>query len=446
MSLFNIPKREADDINKIVSKVQLVKEFKPTIKVKSGTVLSTLEMIKANVEKNLGTYHCLLLDSDEKWLSYCKNTSIGEIISLDTETSGLTFQDQVDGVAGVCIKSWNQTEAYAPIGHISSITEGLFPNQVSREAIRQGFEILKKHQCKYIFHNAYYDLVVLRGLLGYFVPVHWDTMVASFLLNENEPHGLKFLYDKYVMQGKAGVHKFNELFDGISFNYIPPNIGCKYSAHDTLMTEQLYKFQKPFFTKGSAECVQYKLDKIIDLYFSVELPIVSVFADMKWEGVILDFKKAEELHNKYEKLKINAIKDFNRVVNQNKDKIDDYNNMHQEKLTLPVNYNSPPQLKVLIYDVLKTGVIFRKEPTGTGKAVINEIMHNPKYEKKPVYALAKALTKVKMYDKVLGSFVDKLPQLAKYDGRVHANFHSLGTKTSRISSSDPKFIGHTLCE
>ena len=435
--LFNIPKREPDDVSKIIEKVQETAEFKPVLKVKNGTVLNTLELIKANVEKNLGTYHCLLLDSDEVWLDYCRNVDENTIVSLDTETSGLTFKDQVEGVAGVCIKSLNQTEAYAPIGHISTITDDYYPNQVSKEAIKQGFDILNKHGSKYIFHNAYYDLVVLKGLLGYFVPVYWDTMVASFLLNENEPHGLKYLYDKYVMKGKAGVHKFAELFDGIPFNYIPPNIGCKYSAHDSKMTESLYLFQKPFFTKGSAECTEYKLEKVADLYRTVELPIVSVFANMKWDGIQLDFKKAKELHDKYEKLKSSAMKEFNSTVANVSDEIDKYNNAHSEKLTFPINYNSPPQLKILFYDVLKSGVIYRKEPTGTGKAVINEIMHNPKYAKKPIYQIAKALAKVKMYDKVLGSFVDKLPQLALYDGKIHCNFHSLGTKTSRISSSEP---------
>ena len=51
--LFNIPKREPDDVNKIIEKVQETAEFKPVLKVKNGTVLNTLELIKANVEKNL---------------------------------------------------------------------------------------------------------------------------------------------------------------------------------------------------------------------------------------------------------------------------------------------------------------------------------------------------------------------------------------------------------
>ena len=50
--LFNIPKREPDNVSKIIEKVQETAEFKPVLKVKNGTVLNTLELIKANVEKN----------------------------------------------------------------------------------------------------------------------------------------------------------------------------------------------------------------------------------------------------------------------------------------------------------------------------------------------------------------------------------------------------------
>lgn len=433
MGLFELPKRTESGIKNILQKTQ--EATKPKIQLHGTTLLGKLQAIEDNVKRNLGDYKCLLLNSDEKWLNYCREASKSKYIALDTETTGIEFKDQVEGLVGVCIKGSEQTEAYAPVGHVSAITEMPLREQVSKEAIRAGFEIMRG--CKFLFHNAYYDLVVLRSVLGYFPKVYWDTMPASFLLNENEPHGLKYLYDKYVMGGQAGVHKFAELFDGITFNYIPPHVGMVYAAHDALMTQKLYEFQKPYLTKGTAECSRYKLERVSDLYQEVELPIVSVFAEMKWDGILLDFDCAKRLHEKYEKLKLQAVDEFNDVMDRYKDVVDKYNEYQEDKIIFPVNYNSPQQMKMLIYGALNTGVIFRKEPTGTGKAVVNEVMTNPKYKGKPVYGIMKALTKVKMYDKVLGSFIDKLPQLAMYDGKVHANFHSLGTKTGRVSSSEP---------
>lgn len=434
--LFNIPKREPDNVSKIIEKVQETAEFKPVLKVKNGTVLNTLELIKANVEKNLGTYHCLLLNSDEAWLDYCRNVDKNTIVSLDTETSGLTFKDQVEGVAGVCIKSLNQTEAYAPIGHISTITDDYYPNQVSKEAIKQGFDILNKHGSKYIFHNAYYDLVVLKGLLGYFVPVYWDTMVASFLLNENEPHGLKYLYDKYVMKGKAGVHKFAELFDGIPFNYIPPNIGCKYSAHDSKMTESLYLFQKPFLTKGTSECTEYKLEGVCDVFYTEELPLIPVLADMYWRGIHVDLNKVNELIEKYTKLRDKAKKEFDMVISTLREEIL-FRAKNNGDIEYPVNYNSPAQIKVLIYEILKSGVIFKKEPTGTGKHVLDTVLNEAKYKGTILFDIVKALVEVKKYDKAINTFLYKVRDLALADPNhvVRPGFNACTARTGRLSSS-----------
>lgn len=437
LALFQIPKRQVLSTQSILKKAQEVQE--PKIKLKGGTLINKLAEIEKQVKDALGDYNCILLDTDEKWLEYCRKAVEAKYVALDSETSGISFKDQAEGLAGVCIYSPNQIEAYAPVGHISNITEQLLPNQVSKEAIKKGFKIMIDGGCKFIFHNAYYDIVVLRAVLGYFVEVYWDTQPASILLNENEPHNLKYLWDKYVMHGNAGVHKFAELFEGIPFNNINPSIGMKYAAHDSKMTYDLYEFQKPYLTKGTLECTECNLERIVDLYTTIELPIIKVFADMRWRGIDLDFERARELHVKYEKLRDEALIAFNNAVDMVKDKVLAYIKEYPDaKLEYPINYNSPVQLKILFYEIANKDVIFEKEPTGTGKHVINEILNNPKYENTPLYHIAKTLFDVKAYDKALGSFIDKLPEMASYDGKVHCSFHSLGARTGRISSSEPK--------
>ena len=120
------------------------------------------------------------------------------------------------------------------------------------------------------------DIMTTAKALGCGVPV------GAFLLNENESHSLKYLYDKYVMNGEAGVHKFAELFDGINFCYVPYNYAYIYAAHDAEMTLKLYEFQKPYMTKGTEECKEYNLDRISDIYFSEELPLIPILAEMKY--------------------------------------------------------------------------------------------------------------------------------------------------------------------
>ena len=262
--------RQSPNVSRIIAKIREEETNRSKISIKKGTLINKLKEIELNVKTNLGNYHPILLDSNEKWIEYCNNIGENDIVSIDTETSGLSFKDQTEGLAGVCIKSIGQTEAYAPVGHISSITEQPLSNQVSKEGIKQGFDIMNKKHCRYVFHNAYYDLIVLKAVLGYFPSVYWDTLVAAAMLNENEPHSLKVLYDKYVMEGKAGVHKFVELFDGIPFNRINPKVGYYYSAHDCLMTEQLYLFQKPYLTVGTEECKVCHLEGVSKVFYTEE--------------------------------------------------------------------------------------------------------------------------------------------------------------------------------
>ena len=355
MALFNIPKRNTLSTQAILKKTQEIQQ--PKIKLKSGTLMNKLASIEVQVEKALGDYHCILLDSDEKWIEYCKKAVEGDYVALDTETDSVSTMDC--NIAGVCIYSPNQIEAYAPIGHISNITEQLLPHQVSKEAIKEGFDIMVNGKCKFIFHNAYFDLPIIRRLTGYFVDVYWDTLPASFLLNENESHSLKDLYAKYVEQDMSASHKFAELFEGIPFTHIRPDIGLKYAAHDSRATMDLYMFQKPYLTKGTPECEEYHLEGVADVFYTEELPLIPVLVDMFWRGVHVDVSEVDTLLDKYTGLKAEAEERFNLSLAPLKNQIIQRQTMSND-IEYPVNYNSPAQMKILIYDILKSVVIFKK--------------------------------------------------------------------------------------
>lgn len=63
---------------------------------------------------------------------------------------------------------------------------------------------------------------VLRKFLGVPMPApYWDTLIAGFIINSEEEHGLKYLYNKYIAVEDEGVNRFDSLFKGITFDYIP---------------------------------------------------------------------------------------------------------------------------------------------------------------------------------------------------------------------------------
>lgn len=399
--LFNIPKRKEVDPYSIIKKTQ--EYVPPKINIRGTSLADRIRTI----EENIIEHPHLLLNSDKKFVEYMDKALKREYCALDTETTGLDFQDQKQ-IVGLCIMGDGLEPAYVPVGHIDNITEELEVNQVSVEYLKTQLLRLFKSNVKLIYHNYYYDAVVLYFVCGIIPPIYFDTYPCSCLLNENESHSLKDLYMKYILEKDGEVDKFSELFNGIPFCNIPSHIGANYAAQDSKMTMDVFKFFLPFVTKGTPECEEYRLEKISDLLYDVEIPLLPILVDMKIRGIEFDFKRAKELHDKYTKLRDDAEDKLNSLTD------------------IQVNFNSPAQVASLLYDHLKLPQI---EERSTSAEVLEKLDH-------PV---AKAIVEVKTYDKLLGTFIDKLTEQARNtNGKIHCNYNSNGAQsTGRLSSSNP---------
>lgn len=436
--LFNLPTRDEPTVDDIIRKAHTKKEFKPKIKVKGGTLSDKVKAICDKVKQNLGDVQYRLITKDEEFIDYCKKAVGAEFVSLDTETDGLDAMRV--NLAGVCIKSTNQDSVYVPVGHISAITEELLDNQISKQAIHDGLQLLIDAGMKFVFHNAYFDIMILHQQVDVMLSAWFDTLIASQLLNENEPHGLKQLYAKYCANTDE-YHKFGELFDGIPITYIPPQIAGYYGQFDTVQTEAVCKFQLPFLTVGTEECKEYNLERVAKLFWEDEMPLVEVLVDMKLTGIDFDFKQAEVLKKKYGKLRDEAEVKFNQATEPIRGGIDKYNFIHKDKpIPYPVNYNSPDQMKAIFYDICGLPKdYYRKKPGATGKEVRESILADKNLKNKPIYKIVETLTEVKMYDKAISGFVEKLTNDAiEHGGKIYCNINQCGVDTGRLSSSEPR--------
>lgn len=401
-TLFNLPERKEKDIFSIVKKSQ--EYVKPKISIRGTSLEDRIKLIEQNIVK----HDCLLLDTFDKALTYIHQIPKSPWISLDTETCGVSFEEQRQ-VVGLCIQLDGYKPAYIPVGHINNITEELDENQLSKGEFKEALlELYYMKDVRFIFHNYYYDAVALESACGEYFPCHVDTYIISCYLDENESHNLKDLYTKYVLNKEGEVDKFGQLFDGIPFCYIPQEIGMFYAAFDAQMTLDLWKFFEPFVTIGTKECEEYRLEKISNLIFDLEIPLLPHLAEMKVRGIEFDFKRAKELHDKYTKLRDEAKSKLESLIDE------------------PINFNSPKQVAELLYDKMKLKDLSGERKTG---AEFLEKMDHP---------VPKAIVEVKTYDKLLGSFIDKLTEVAQEDGHIHCNFNSQGAlATGRFSSSDP---------
>ena len=367
---------------------------------------------------------------------YLHNTLKNGILAVDTETNGL---DRIDGkIAGICLYTPGEKGIYIPVGHVSYMTNQPLKDNVPCEIMKNFFKVCNEHSVKYILHNAKFDMHFLYWMVGIKIVPYWDTLIAGQLLNENEPHGLKVLYQKYCVRAdeEQQVAKFNTLFNGIEFNSIPPSVGYMYAAFDPIMTYDLYKFQEQYLDKDNGElCYRKGLERVADVFRNIEMPLIEVVFDMEVQGVDIDTDLAKELKDKYTYYMNLAVDNFKAQIielevagafNELRVKHPDKFSKISELGDININIASNAQLVILFYDVLKL------EPPKGQRSVGEEQLkqlHHP---------LVDCILEYRGMSKLLSTYIEAIPNhIAKRDGKLHANFNQYGAKTGRFSSSDP---------
>ena len=367
--------------------------------------------------------------------AFFENVKNQGILALDTETNGL---DRIDGkIAGICLYTPGEKGIYIPIEHYSYMTNNILKTNVDRAYIRDKLEECNKLGIKYILHNAKFDMHILFHMVGVKIIPYWDTMIAGYLLNENEPHGLKVLYQKYVVgeDEKTEVASFNSLFNGIEFNSIPPEVGYMYAAFDPIMTYDLYKFQEQYLDKKGKYCHSKGLEQVADVFRDIEMPLIEVVFEMECTGIKIDTQLADELKERYTQYMTRAEQKFNDEIDKLKPQIKSLqanNNAKYAKLLcnnqIQVNIGSSQQLAILFYDVLGFVSPDAKKPRGTGEDILKSFEH----------PIVEAILEYRAMSKLLTTYIEAIPShISKSTGRLHANFNQYGAKTGRFSSSNP---------
>ena len=367
---------------------------------------------------------------------YLHNTLKNGILAVDTETNGL---DRIDGkIAGICLYTPGEKGIYIPIGHVSYMTNQPLKDNVARETMENFFKVCNEHNVKYILHNAKFDMHILYWMIGIKIVPYWDTLIAGQLLNENEPHGLKVLYQKYCVRAgeEQQVAKFNTLFNGIEFNSIPPSVGYMYAAFDPIMTYELYKFQEQYLDKEVGQyCYRKGLERVADVFREIEMPLIEVVFDMEVQGVDIDTDLAKELKDKYTYYMNLAVDNFKTQIIELEvaGAFDELRVKHPDKFNkiselgdININIASNAQLVILFYDVLKLDP--PKGQRSVGEEQLKQL-HHP---------LVDCILEYRGMSKLLSTYIEAIPNhIAKKDGKLHANFNQYGAKTGRFSSSDP---------
>lgn len=435
------------------SKVKLTKEERQELK-RIETIKSNIEEATEKVNTLMSKYlNCFqIIQDEESLISYIDACVQRGGAAIDTETTGLDVY--TDKLVGICIYTSGQQEAYIPVNHVDYVTRERISSQLDYNIIIKQLNRLK--DVKIIMHHANFDIRVLRQF-GIYLDCFWDTMVAANVLDENEEHGLKELYNKYILKDQKDDFNFGKLFSfkGTTFADIPINVAAVYAAHDAKMTYELFRYQHKVFKENPY------LKEACLLFMNIEMPCVKAICDMEDTGFMFNTEYHKYLEKKYHKLLSDKEQELFDELDKYKDQIKEWRltpdaNKKEKKLAkdgtikkdrkgnieytkskneqLPegeINLGSPIQLAIVIYDILKWPVIDKEHPRGTGEAILINFSQN--YHKE----LATKLLDFRAYSKMVNAFIDSLPEQVKSDGKIHCTLKQYGAKTGRMSCSDP---------
>lgn len=430
MALFS--SAQIDKINKVAEKSkEIVKQ--PTKQVKSMT--SDIETMSAQVIEYFSDSKSILITTEDQLAEYVDNAIKAGYCGIDTETTGL---DRIkDKIVGSSLYYPGGVECYIPNKHLIPIFDDLRKNQLTYEQCGRQFQRLVDAKVKMIFANADFDIAMLyKDYKVDFIPAcYYDVILAWRCIKENELHnGLKELYNKYVLKGKGDPKKFNDFFDVALFPYCKPEVAKLYAANDAKITYDLFRWQLPYVTKGSKACTKNGLDKIADLVWGIEFPMIKVCAMMHRTGSYIDSDVAKSIDKRYDEQYNQELEKLQGMVQKLIDERDIPKNTKRPfKSGKEFNPTSVTHARYLCYDLLGVPTPTSGKEKGkqaTSKEVLAEL-NLPETNQ---------LLKVRSLSTLIGTFVKKLPKTVTPDSRIHAQFRSVGASTGRMCIAEGTLI------
>ena len=415
-------------INKVA---EISKASKSNPKKVDKNITSELSRISQQVVEYFKDSEAILITTRDELHSYIDKVIEAGIFAYDTETTGLDrFRDHI---VGSSLYYPGGVECYIPNKHLVPIFDQPYKNQLDYEDVKAEFDRLISAKCKLILFNADFDLAVTH--IWYkvdFMPIfYFDCYVAWKCLKENELHnGLKELYNKYVLGGKGDPKKFTDFFKVSLFPYCKPQIAKLYAANDAKITFIFYEWLLPYVTKDNSKCKEHHLERIADLIWNIEFPMVKICQTLFRTGIYLDTDVSTALVNRYheeiadEEAKLAVM--VQEIIDKNIYKV-------PTKAKKPFNtgkdFNctSPLHVKYLLYTLMGLPDNVGKKKGSTDKDVLNDIN----------LPITNQILKVRSLSTLINTFVDKLPNSVTPDGRIHAQFNSVIAATGRMSSQNP---------
>lgn len=420
---FELPTITHQNIKDSLLKITRTCSVQSNKSLESMSLEDRLKVIETEVYKILGRYKDFvkIIDNANDLEKYIDKAIKVDYLALDTETDN-SLDPLTCKLMGICLYVPNTRPVYVPINHCYLGTENKLPNQVSEKDASRILKKLKDAGTKLVYHNGKFDIRVINNTLGFYLPTWWDTMLAAQIINENERAGLKLQYQAHI-DPTMGAYNIEKLFKALPYVWVSPEVFALYAAVDAYDTYRLQQYQESIFNEED------KL-RMRDLFRNIEMPVSPITAKMEDDGIYVDKEFLQKLDKKYRQDRDNAKERLDGILKDYSKEIEYYQNVG--KLDNPINFESSIQLKIVLYEILKTKPL-EEGSTATDKATL-KLLKTP---------FTKALLDFRHYAKLVNSFTTPLQEkISSVDGKLHSNFYQMGSEennvvTGRFASKAP---------
>ncbi len=355
-------------------------------------------------DKTKVRYKLITSYKDAKELS--QKLSECELFVFDTETDGL---DTLSVNLAGCAFAMKPKEAFFVATNPATESTSLFESDLSDRLPMDDFvkifkPILENEKIKKVCQNGKFDIGVLKHFGINVKNFFFDTMLASYVIDADEKHGMDELSKKYLgyspipLTELIGSKKTPEkIFE------VDPNQLADYSGEDADITFRLYELLRKELKKENLERIAYE----------IEFPLVPVLEDMERTGIKIDKKSlkafSEFLQNKLDDRSVEIIK----YAGEN------------------FNINSTQQLQKILFEKLK---LVPPSKTKTGFSTDSKTLELLR----DAHPIIDVISEYRQVSKLKSTYADALPLLIHPStGRLHTSYNQAAVSTGRLSSNDP---------
>jgi DNA polymerase-1 len=220
-----------------------------------------------------------------------------------------------------------------------------------------------------------------------------------------------------VSPEQASLVMPNEIVNPLELRKISIALWVLDSNHSNPTLDDILFFAKAKSFKEASAVILKEIEQrnLGYVYEQIELPLIPIIKKMEERGIKIDVGYLRELSGEFHTLSLALEKEIWKLAGEE------------------FNINSPKQMGVVLFDHLGIEVKNHKK-TSTG---VKSTKESELEKMRDLHPIISEILKYRELQKLLGTYIDTIPNQVAEDGRLHTTFLQTGTTTGRMSSEAP---------